>query len=385
MNPYRERMAMLEDENERLRRRIQEIEGDVDLGSDADTASVASSQSSLSSSMMRSSVAIAKHMRAAEPRAKKERHPRKRLLGTGTFGCVYLSAFEGRPTALKVVPVDAVHHNREEGFVRRFIDEKPRRIVPFYHCERDGSVVLIHMRPVAKTLRDVLLYLSERKQHMKADVHRVLFAQMAQGLRELHRRSIVHRDMKPENVLVDAATLDLYICDLGCAKVMSVDVGLRAPSTTYMVSRYYRAPELVIDRNLYGAEVDVWAFGCMLVEACINHTIFANDTNTDVFVNQVRTIGTITDDDLNSMKNDPPDATTRWPQFKPRKPRLDALLQRRSLGAPYEALCRATIQFNPTKRPTARGLVESDYLRATCEALDGAPDESPRSAIGREA
>ena len=381
MQKYQDRLEMLEGENERLRRRIRVIEGG-DLGSDDDTESVASSHSSLSTSMMRSSAAIAKHMRnTAEAAKPAERHPRKRLLGTGTFGRVYLSTFEGRPTALKVVPVDEERHAREEGFVRRFIAERPRRVVPFYHCERDAGQVLIHMRPVAKTLRTVLLYLHENKQHMKADVHRVLFAQMAQGLHELHRRSIVHRDVKPENVLVDTATLDLYICDLGCAKVIPPDVGRRAPSTTYIVSRYYRAPELVIDRNLYGAEVDVWAFGCMLVEACINHTLFANDTNIDVFVSQIRTIGKITDGDLASMKNDPPDAATAWPQFNPRKPRLDALLQRRSLGAAYEALCRATIKFNPTERPTARGLLESEYMRATCEALDGAPGGPPRSLV----
>ena len=382
-----DRIERLEDENERLRRRIREME--CELGSDVGAESVASVESSLSASMMRSSAAIAKHMHntaveRANPveRAKPvERNPRKRLLGTGTFGRVYLSAFEGRPTALKVVPVDAERHMREEGFVQRFIAERPRRVVPFYHCERNAGHVLIHMRPVAKTLRDVLLYLHEKKQHMKADVHRVLFAQMAQGLRELHRRDIVHRDVKPETVLVDTATLDLYICDLGCAKVIPPDVDRRTPSTTYIVSRYYRAPELVIDRDLYGAEIDVWAFGCMLVEACINHTLFANDTNIDVFVSQIRTIGKITDGDLASMKNDPPDAATAWPQFKPRKPRLDALLQRRSLGAAYEALCRATIKFNPTERPTARGLLESDYLRATCEALDGAPGGPPRSLV----
>ena len=80
--------------------------------------------------------------------------------------------------------------------------------------------------------------------------------QIFNGLSQMHAKSISHRDLKPENILLlaqpgetldesDPLTHEVKICDLGAAKVLTKD-GLNTP---YVVSRYYRAPELILGSN----------------------------------------------------------------------------------------------------------------------------------------
>jgi serine/threonine protein kinase len=73
---------------------------------------------------------------------------------------------------------------------------------------------------------------------------------------------ICHRDLKPPNVLVHDETFELKICDFGSAKIFEKEES----NVAYICSRYYRAPELVLQATDYGTEIDVWSAGCILVE-----------------------------------------------------------------------------------------------------------------------
>ena len=69
--------------------------------------------------------------------------------------------------------------------------------------------------------------------------------------------------------------MHLKIADFGSAKRL----GAQLPSTTYISSRWYRAPELILGRDLYTVSVDMWGFGCMLAEAAMGSPIFQGDDN----------------------------------------------------------------------------------------------------------
>ena len=77
--------------------------------------------------------------------------------------------------------------------------------------------------------------------------------QILRGMAYVHEKGICHRDLKPENILKNKDGV-VKICDFGSAKVLSPD-GLNTP---YIVSRYYRAPELILACSDYTDKIDIW-------------------------------------------------------------------------------------------------------------------------------
>jgi serine/threonine protein kinase len=94
------------------------------------------------------------------------------------------------------------------------------------------------------------------------------------GLNYIHKKGICHRDIKPQNLLVDPTCHILKICDLGSAKRL-ID---GEKSTAYMCTRFYRAPELLLGCTTYTNAIDMWAAGCVVAEM-INGKIFFEGTN----------------------------------------------------------------------------------------------------------
>jgi len=86
--------------------------------------------------------------------------------------------------------------------------------------------------------------------------------QVLRGLKYLHSAQIMHRDLKPQNLLVDS-NCDLRICDLGLARLIEHQDN---DQTVYVVTRWYRAPELLLGKRDYDKSIDVWSCGCILAE-----------------------------------------------------------------------------------------------------------------------
>ncbi|ETO23930.1 hypothetical protein RFI_13229 [Reticulomyxa filosa] len=87
----------------------------------------------------------------------------------------------------------------------------------------------------------------------------------------LSRRQICHRDIKPQNIMVNPVTHDIRLCDFGSAKILSD----RECNKHYICSRFYRAPELLCEAEHYTCSVDSWSIGCVMAEMYLGEPLFA--------------------------------------------------------------------------------------------------------------
>ena len=94
--------------------------------------------------------------------------------------------------------------------------------------------------------------------------------QIFNGLKNMHAVGICHWDLKPENILLKDG--EVKICDVGSSKI--IDTSAKKMNTPYIVSRYYRAPELIMACNNYDFSIDIWATGCIIFELITNIILF---------------------------------------------------------------------------------------------------------------
>jgi glycogen synthase kinase 3 beta len=121
--------------------------------------------------------------------------------------------------------------------------------------------------------------------------------QLARALAHIHGMGICHRDIKPQNLLVDPARQVLKLCDFGSAKLLIPG----ELNVAYICSRFYRAPELVFGSSDYSTAIDVWSFGCVLAELLLGSPLFPGSTGVDQLVEIIKVLGTPTKEELKSM------------------------------------------------------------------------------------
>ena len=132
----------------------------------------------------------------------------------------------------------------------------------FYSVNDDGKVIQnLVFEYVTRSLETYMEDFRKKKQYIPIDKIKNISKQLLLGLDYCHKKNIVHRDLKPENVLF---TQDerVKICDFGSSKCIED----KTTSTPYIVSRYYRAPELILGKNDYNSKIDIFAAGCIIAE-----------------------------------------------------------------------------------------------------------------------
>ncbi|QPG73075.1 hypothetical protein FOA43_000380 [Brettanomyces nanus] len=126
--------------------------------------------------------------------------------------------------------------------------------------------------------------------HIQSFIYQILC-----GLKYIHSADVIHRDLKPGNILVTSQGV-LKICDFGLARGINENFlrfSHRSPAIThYVATRWYRAPELILSRKGYGKPVDMWAVGCILGELYGRRPIFIGDNQMHQINEICKIIGT---------------------------------------------------------------------------------------------
>ncbi len=108
------------------------------------------------------------------------------------------------------------------------------------------------------------------RQHQKSKIAlpllyvKLYLYQLSRALSHIHALGICHRDIKPQNLLVNPENQQLKLCDFGSAKALVKG----EPNVSYICSRYYRAPELIFGSTDYSTAIDIWSEGEMMMCVC---------------------------------------------------------------------------------------------------------------------
>lgn len=213
---------------------------------------------------------------------------------------------------------------KEMDFLRKVNEADPQdkrhiiRLLGSFDHKGHLCIVFEHM---SKNLRDLLK--EETNGHgLTLSAVRIYGRQMLLGLQHLQNCQVIHLDLKPDNVLVSADKKTVKLADFGTA----VDKRDVIERTEYLVSRFYRAPEIILGMEI-GYPVDMWAVGCTMYELWTGKILFTGRSNNQMIKAFMDCLG--------------------WPSEKLlRKGLANNILDNFELGPPLKFISREVDQFN---------------------------------------
>jgi len=226
----------------------------------------------------------------------------ERVLGSGSFGIVYQAQVveTNETVAIKKVFQDKRYKNRELQIMKEL---KHPNIVELKHAfytsgEKPGETYLnVVMEYCSDTVYRVMKHYNKMKQPMPNIFVKLYTYQMSRSCAYIHAVGICHRDIKPQNLLVDGRSHALKLCDFGSAKRLVKG----EPNVAYICSRYYRAPELIFGATDYTTAIDIWSAACVTAEMILGQPLFPGESGVDQLVEIIKVLGTPTREQLMAM------------------------------------------------------------------------------------
>ncbi|OQR70986.1 glycogen synthase kinase-3 beta-like [Tropilaelaps mercedesae] len=223
-------------------------------------------------------------------------------VGKGTFGTVRkIVTIDGGTYALKKLEHDPRFKNREVTIMRELDHGNCCRLFYFFSEKTTAPPPEMRINLIMEYMSDTLSSVVSRSRKQNEDIHpftiQVYLYQLLRGTAYMHSKKIAHRDIKPQNILIDTATAVLKICDFGSAKRLTEG----EPNVAYICSRFYRAPELILGNTRYDVSVDTWAIGCVFAEMFLLKPIFVGDSSIDQLTEIIRVLGTPTPEQMDKL------------------------------------------------------------------------------------
>lgn len=224
------------------------------------------------------------------------------MVGHGSFGMVFKTKLipSNEEIAIKRVLQDKRFKNRELQIMKVLKHKNVVDLKYFFYqqTENDELYLNLVLDFVPETLyRASHYYTTTMKTHMPILETKLYSFQLLRSLEYIHSLGICHRDIKPQNLLVNPETGVLKLCDFGSAKVLNP----LEPNVSYICSRYYRAPELIFGATNYTTKIDVWSAGCVIAELILGQPLFPGESGIDQLVEIIKVLGTPTPQDISKM------------------------------------------------------------------------------------
>jgi glycogen synthase kinase 3 beta len=302
-----------------------------------------------------------------------------KVVGNGSFGVVFEATIKetGQRVAVKRVLQDRRFKNRE---LSTMVQLRHSHVVKLLHSfkERDARTDELYLNLVMEYIPETLYRVVKVKHRESGGVPplmaKVLLYQMCRSLAYIHGLGICHRDIKPQNLLVDASNWVLKLCDFGSAKKLIKG----EPNVSYICSRYYRAPELIFGATDYTTAIDVWSVGCVFGEMILGRPLFPGESGMDQLVEIIKVLGTPSREEVIAMNP----GYTDFHKFQQVKPQpWTKIFKRHPMAAEALDILTRMLTYVPAERITALQACAHPYFDELRDPAVALPSSFPRDTL----
>lgn len=227
-----------------------------------------------------------------------QRYKKIEKVGEGTYGVVYKSedTQTGAIVALKKIRLEHEDEGipstsiREISLLKELNHPNIVRLSDVIHSNKQLYLVFEFLDGDLKKYIDHIrrsLRNEEKAYYLNPMIVKSLLYQMIRGLSFCHSHRILHRDLKPQNLLIENDTVKLG--DFGLARAFQTPV---RTLTHEVVTLWYRAPEILLGQAQYSTPIDVWSIGCIFAEIVTGHALFPADSEIDQLYKIFQVLGT---------------------------------------------------------------------------------------------
>jgi len=252
---------------------------------------------------------------------------------------------------------------REIKILNRF---KHENIIDIRDILRPATIENLRDVYIVQSLMETDLYKLLKTQRLSNDHICYFLYQILRGLKYIHSANVLHRDLKPSNLLLNT-TCDLKICDFGLARVSDPDHDHTGFLTEYVATRWYRAPEIMVNSKGYSQSIDIWSVGCILAEMLSNRPLFPGKHYLDQLNHILGVLGSPTTSDLQSIMNDKARCYLASLPFKPKIPLNKIFPTADPLALD---LLDKMLTFNPSTRIGVNACLQHPYLEQYYDPAD---------------
>ncbi|XP_077210359.1 cell division control protein 2 homolog D-like [Tasmannia lanceolata] len=285
-------------------------------------------------------------------------------VGEGTYGKVYRAKEKatGKIVALKKTRLHEDDEGvppttlREVSLLRMLsIDPHIVRLLDLKQGQnKEGKTVLYLVFEYMDTdLKKYIRNVRATGQMIPAKTVKGLMYQLCKGVAFCHGHGVLHRDLKPHNLLMDRKTMMLKIADLGLSRAFTIPL---KKYTHEILTLWYRAPEVLLGATHYSTPVDVWSVGCIFAELVTTRALFQGDSELQQLLHIFRLLGTPNEEvwpGVSELRN-----WHEYPQWSPQN--LSSMVP--GLDADGLDLLSKMLLYNPLKRISAKKAMEHPYF-----------------------
>ncbi|TKY57075.1 Cyclin-dependent kinase B2-2 [Spatholobus suberectus] len=230
----------------------------------------------------------------------KEAFEKLEKVGEGTYGKVYRA--REKATGMIVALKKTRLHEDEQGVppttlrevsILRMLSRDPHVVklmdLKQDHNKQGNTVLYLVFEYMDTDLYKFIRSFSQTPQAIPPQTIKCLMYQLCKGVAFCHSHGILHRDLKPQNLLMDPKTMTLKIADLGLAREFTVPI---KQYTREILTLWYRAPEVLLGATHYSMAVDMWSVGCIFAELVTRQALFPGDSEQRQLLRIFRLLGT---------------------------------------------------------------------------------------------